>query len=261
MTNLRDGSEGTGREAGEPRVALVTGAARGLGKAIAAELLRSGHDVVLADLDEAALAAAAAEIDPHGGRTATVVADVSQRTDFERAFEVAASRTGRVHVLVNNAARTVSRPFFEITQEEWDDVIAVNLRSVMFGCQIAGEHMRAAGAGRIVNMASLAGQRGGLISGAHYAASKAGILVLTKIVAAELASHGVTVNAVAPAAIDGPVMQSLAPEQVARMQASIPVGRVGRPEEVAAAVAHLVSDDAGFVTGACLDVNGGLFMR
>lgn len=249
-----------GREDG-PRVALVTGAARGLGEAIAVELLGGGHDVVLADLDGAAAAATAARIDPGGARTAAVAADVSRRDDFERAFAVAAARTGRVHVLVNNAARTVSRPFFEIEQREWDEVLAVNLRSVLFGCQLAGEHMRAAGAGRIVNMASLAGQRGGLVAGAHYAASKAGILVLTKIVAAELAPHGVTVNAVAPAAIDGPVMRSLGEERIGALEASIPLGRLGRPEEVAALVGHLVSDAAGFVTGACHDVNGGVSMR
>jgi 3-oxoacyl-[acyl-carrier protein] reductase len=251
----------TGAADAAPRVALVTGAARGLGRAIAAELLAGGHEVVLADIDGDAAARTAAELDPDGRRTAAVAADVAQRADVERAFQAAVERTGRVHVLVNNAARTVSRPFFEIEQEEWDDVLAVNLRSVLFGCQIAGAHMREAGGGRIVNMASLAGQRGGLVAGAHYAASKAGILVLTKIVAAELAPHGVTVNAVAPAAIDGPIMASLPPERIAALAASIPVGRVGRPEEVAAIVAHLVGDDAGFITGACFDVNGGVSMR
>jgi 3-oxoacyl-[acyl-carrier protein] reductase len=243
------------------RVALVTGAARGLGRAIAATLLERGHDVVLADLDGDALRETQAQLDPGLRRSDAVVADVSERGDFERAFAVAQARRGRVQVLVNNAGKTVSRPFFEIEQQEWDELMAVNLRSVLFGCQIAGEQMRAAGGGRIVNMASLAGQRGGLVAGAHYAASKAGILVLTKIVAAELAPHGVTVNAVAPAAIDGPVMQALGAERIAQLEAAIPVGRVGRPEEVAAIVAHLVGDDAGFTTGACFDVNGGVSMR
>src|SRR5688500_4914532 len=150
---------------------------------------------------------------------------------------------------------------WEIEDDEWDDVLATNLRSVFIGCQLAGPHMRENGFGRIVNLASLAGQQGGAVAGAHYAASKAGIVVLTKIVARELAPHGVTVNAVAPAAVRTPVMDALPPERVEALAATIPVGRVGRPEEVAAAVAFLASDEAAYVTGSTLDVNGGLFMR
>jgi 3-oxoacyl-[acyl-carrier protein] reductase len=137
----------------------------------------------------------------------------------------------------------------------------VNLRGVFLGCRIVGRLMRERGSGRIVNISSLAGQAGSLVNGAHYSASKAGILALTKVVARELAPHGVTVNAIAPAAIDGPVMASLAPEQVEALARSIPVGRLGAPEEVAALVAFLASDEAAFVTGATFDVNGGLLMR
>lgn len=240
------------------RSALVTGAAQGIGRAIAAVLHAAGADVYLLDLDEGRAEAAASEL---GARAHALAADVRSRAQVEAAVEQVRERHGALDILVNNAARTVNRSVWEIDAEEWDDVLAVNLRGVLFGCQVGGAAMRERGSGRIVNLASLAGQQGGLVAGAHYAASKAGIVVLTKIFARELAPFGVTVNAVAPAAIDGPVLRSLGAERVEGLAASIPVGRVGRPEEVAAAVAYLASDDAAFVTGATLDVNGGVFMR
>jgi 3-oxoacyl-[acyl-carrier protein] reductase len=241
--------------------AVVTGAAQGLGEAIARALAGQGAHVLLADLNVEGARATAAAIDPQGDRASAVEVDVRERGSIQRAFDEAVGRFGRVDILVNNAARTISRSIWEIETDEWDDVLAVNLRSVLFGCQIAGPRMREQGFGRIVNLASLAGQQGGLVAGAHYAASKAGIVVLTKIAASELAPHGVTVNAVAPAAIAGPIMDTLPPERVEALARSIPVGRVGRPEEVAALVAFLASDEAGYITGATLDVNGGLLMR
>lgn len=217
--------------------------------------------MLLADIRGEAARDRARQIDPTGERALGAELDVRSRAAFTAAFADAIARFGRVDVLVNNAALTPPRSFFAIEEAEWDDVLAVNLRGVLFGCQIAGEHMRELGWGRIVNMASLAGQQGSLVAGAHYAASKAGILVLTKVVAGLLAPHGVTVNAVAPAAIDGPLMSSLPPEQVAALTERIPVGRLGRPEEVAALVVYLASDAAAFVTGATFDANGGIFMR
>jgi 3-oxoacyl-[acyl-carrier protein] reductase len=231
------------------RVALVTGAARGIGMAIAGELASRGAEVVGADLDGAALEA--------GG----VTLDVRSRASFAAAIEETVARHGRLDVLVNNAAITIRRPFFEIDEEEWDEVQAVNLRGTFLGCRLAGEIMRDQGRGRIVNLSSLAGQAGGLVNGAHYAASKGGILALTKVVARELAPYGVTVNAVAPAAIDGPVMAALTGDEVEALARSIPVGRLGTTGDVASLVAFLASDEAGFVTGATFDVNGGLLMR
>jgi 3-oxoacyl-[acyl-carrier protein] reductase len=163
-------------------------------------------------------------------------------------------------VLVNNAARTVPRSFWEIEQDEWDDVLAVNLRGVFLGCQLAGPRMREQGWGRIVNLASISGQQPGAM-GAHYAASKAGIVMVTKLVAAELAPHGVTCNAVAPAAVRTPSFDVLSDERLEALRQRIPVGRFGEPEEIGALVAFLCSDDAGYITGATFDANGGLFMR
>lgn len=139
-------------------------------------------------------------------------------------------------------------------------MLETNLRSVFVACQHAGPRMRERGWGRIVNLSSIAGQAP-RTTGAHYAASKAGIVILTKMFATELAPHGVTVNAVAPAAVRTPVMDAMAPERVQAMERAIPVGRVGRPEEVGALVAFLCTEEAAFITGATYDVNGGLLMR
>ena len=243
------------------RAAIVTGAGRGLGEAIAIELAGRGARVLLADIDGEAAALAAAAIRDSGGAAESAPLDVADWAAVHQLVSDFTARAERLDILVNNAARSVARSFWEIDPAEWDDVMAVNLRGVVAGCRAAGAIMREAKWGRIVNLASLAGQQGGINGGAHYAASKAGIIVLTKIVAAELAGSGVTVNAVAPAAIEGPIMDAMPAERQEAIAASIPVGRAGRPEEVAATVAFLASERAAFITGTTIDVNGGLFMR
>ena len=234
------------------RTAVVTGAARGLGEAIARRLAADGDRVLLADVDVAGAARVAEEI---GGEA--IEHDVRSLESWERLLAAA----GDVDVLVNNAARTEIRPFWEIDVDEWDDVLATNLRGTYLGIRVVGAQMRDRGAGRIVNLTSVAGQNSRAVTGVHYASSKAAIVALTRHAATELAGSGVTVNAVAPAAIDGPMVATVAPERLEAMLKTIPVGRLGRPEEVAAAVAYLASDAAGFVTGATLDVNGGMLMR
>jgi 3-oxoacyl-[acyl-carrier protein] reductase len=234
------------------RTAIVTGAAQGLGAAIARRLAADGDRVLLADVNVDGAERMAAELGAHA-----VEHDVRSLASWERLLE----RAGAVDVLVNNAARTEFRSFWEIEVDEWDDVLATNLRGTYLGCRVVGAQMRERGSGRIVNLASVAGQRGASATGVHYAASKAAIVALTRHAATELASSGVTVNAVAPAAIDGPMVAAVPPEKLEAMLSTIPVGRVGRPEEVAAVVSFLVSDAAGFVTGATWDVNGGMLMR
>jgi 3-oxoacyl-[acyl-carrier protein] reductase len=233
---------------------VVTGAARGLGEEIARRLHADGDRVVLADVDIGGVERVGAEL---GDRAVPVEHDVRDLGSWQRLLEQA----GAVDVLVNNAARTELRSFWEIEVDEWDDVLATNLRGTYLGCRVVGAQMRDRGRGRIVNLASVAGQAGRAATGVHYAASKAAIIALTRHAATELAGAGVTVNAVAPAAIDGPMVASVPRDRIEAMLERIPVGRLGRPEEVAAAVAYLASDAAGFVTGATLDVNGGMLMR
>ncbi|QFZ83913.1 glucose 1-dehydrogenase [Variovorax paradoxus] len=238
------------------RVAFVTGAGQGLGAAIARGLAQAGARIALADIDEANAQAVAAEVNG-----LALPLDVRDEQAFNNRFAQAVAHFGSVDILVNNAARTPTTSLWDITPAEWDDVLAINLRGSFFGCRIAGRHMRARGAGRIVNLASLAGQQVSSATGVHYAASKAGLLALTRAFAQELAPHGVTVNALAPAAIDSPALAALAPERQQVLKAGIPLGRFGLADEVAAAVVYLASPAAAFMTGATLDLNGGRFMR
>jgi 3-oxoacyl-[acyl-carrier protein] reductase len=240
-------------------MAIVTGAARGIGEAIARRLHADGYGVALADIDFEATKRLAGEL---GGKARSFLHDVRELDSWHVLLDGVRSSYGDdVHALVNNAARTEFRSFWEIDVAEWDDVLATNLRGTYLGCRVFGAHMRERGAGRIVNLASDAAFAASGASGAHYAASKAGVVAVTRRAATELAPHGVTVNAVAPAAIDGPLAREVLRDRLAEKLTAIPVGRLGRPEEVAALVSFLASDDAGYITGATLDINGGVLMR
>lgn len=237
------------------RTAIVTGAARGIGEAIARRLHADGYRVVLADID----LRGAERVESDLGHGALALEhDVRELDSWEHLLAGAGDDT---YALVNNAARTQRRAFFDVDVAEWDDVLATNLRGTYLGCRVVGARLRDRGTGRIVSLASDAGQNASGLTGPHYAASKAGIVALTRRAATELAPHGVTVNAVAPAAIAGPQLDALPPEEARSLAMGIPVRRLGRPEEVAALVAFLLSDEAAYITGATLDVNGGAVMR
>ena len=242
------------------KTVFITGAGQGLGAAIATAFFADGANVALTDLSARVLERAQ-ELDPGGTRTSACTFDVRDRAAFQRAFDDCVARFGRVDVLINNAARTAMTSIWEIEPEEWDDVLAVNLRGTFFGCQIAGRHMRQNGNGRIVNVSSIAGQQASLIGGAHYAAAKAGMIALTRHFALPLAPDGVTVNAISPSAIWTPAMDALPESTVQDFARRIPVGRIGTAEEVAAAILFLASERASYVTGATLDINGGMLMR
>ena len=242
--------------------AIVTGAAQGLGEAIARRMHAAGFRVALADVQLEAAQAVADDLDASGETAAALHLDVTRKTDFEAALAALTARWGGVQVMVNNAALTPATPVMDITPEEFDRVLAVNLRGTLFGCQVFGAHMAAQGYGRLINMASLAGHNGGTTAGAHYASSKAGIMTLTKIFARDLSPRGVSCNAIAPGPMDLPIVRRMVPpEKLARMIETIPARTIGNPDFVADLVILLASRHAASTTGATFDVNGGIYMR
>jgi 3-oxoacyl-[acyl-carrier protein] reductase len=243
------------------QIALVTGAAQGVGYAIASRLLAAGLKVALSDLSLEGAKAAAQKLDPTGEKTLALKLDVTQKPDFEAALATILQRFNALHVVVNNAAITKTTPVLEISPEEFNQVVSTNLTSVFVSCQVLGKYLADTGYGRIINLASLAGQNGGTATGAHYAASKGGIVTLTKIFAREFGAQGVTVNAIAPGPIDSPMVRSVPAEKMEKIVANIPVRRVGDADFLGDLIVLLSSENAYFATGATWDVNGGLFMR
>nr|WP_314466125.1 SDR family NAD(P)-dependent oxidoreductase [uncultured Novosphingobium sp.] len=242
------------------RTALVTGGGRGVGEAVAREIHAGGGRVAVSDLDLDAAEAVARSLDPSGETAMAIALDVRSKDDFLSARDRIADAWARVDIVVNNAGLARRTPTQDISPEEFDEIVAINMRSVFLSCQIFSEHMKANGYGRIVNVTSLAGQNGGTVASPHYAASKAGAIMLSKYFARYLAGTGVTVNAIAPGPIDT-AKGRLSEEQIARVEAEVPVGRFMEVGEIAAAVALVASDRGGFFVGATLDMNGGLYLR
>ncbi len=241
-------------------VAILTGASGGLGSVIAKRLVMEGFQVVLTDIDLDRLRALQAELPQES--TAAVQLDVTKADAFRQALELATDKWGGVGVLVNNAALTRTTPLFEISAEEFDAVSAIGLKGTFLGCQVLGAYMRDQGYGRIINMASLAGQNGGAATGAHYAAAKGGIITLTKVFARELAASGVTVNAISPGPLDlDSVREILTPEKLEQVMQMIPVQTLGDPDYIARLTCLLADSQAVSATGATYDINGGLYLR
>jgi NAD(P)-dependent dehydrogenase (short-subunit alcohol dehydrogenase family) len=242
------------------RVAIVTGAAQGIGLGIATALLERGATVFLADVDEDRLAAAPASLGPLAARSQTVVADVADGAQVARLVREAEAVHGSVDILVNNAGVLVAKTLVEHSEEDWDRVCGVNLRGPFLCMRAALPGMIAAGRGSIVSMSSIAAFHT-TTEHASYAASKAALAALTRDVASEVAEHGVRVNAIAPGPIETPMTRRVVEDEAAGKVPAVPLGRMGMPADIAAAVAFLVSDEASFVTGVTMAVAGGADLR
>lgn len=236
------------------QTAVVTGAATGIGEAIAHRLSRAGATVAVADLNFDGAGEVARAI---GGAAFAVPLDITQSDSVDAGMAELLARTGRLDILVNNAGiagRTA--PVWEVTDEDWQQIIAVNMTGAFYCCRAALPHMRTRRYGRIVNIASIAGKEGNP-NMCGYSATKAAVIGFTKSAAKEVATEGICINAVAPAVVRTKILDQLTQAQVDYMTARIPMRRTGLPEEIAAVVHFLASPDASFVTGQCYDASGG----
>jgi 3-oxoacyl-[acyl-carrier protein] reductase len=241
------------------RIALVTGAAQGIGRAIAEELAAAGATIVLTDVNETRLAETAAEMKAQGVDASTFTLNVANQDSIEAGAKAILAKFGKVEILVNNAGITRDNLMLRMKPADWDLVLSINLTGAFLMTQSLLSPMLKNRWGRIVNIASVVG-RAGQAGQVNYAASKAGLIGLTRSLAREVGSRGITVNAVAPGYIETPMTAVLSEEVTKAMLATIPLGRRGTPKDVAQAVAFLASDAAAYITGHVLDVNGGMFM-
>jgi 3-oxoacyl-[acyl-carrier protein] reductase len=242
------------------KVGIITGAGRGIGKAIALALAREGANIIVNDVDIEVARQVEEEIINLGRRALVVQADISKVDEVNQMVAIGMKEFGRIDILVNNASIIRRGTFEELSEEDWDSAIDINLKGT-FNCMksVVGI-MKKQRYGKIVNISSIAGKIGDLASAPCYGASKAGIACLGKSLARELASFNVNVNVVAPHAIETDMSRQWPEEKRKNIIAGIPLGRMGEPEDIAAAVAFLVSDKAKFITGEVLDINGGCLM-
>lgn len=239
------------------RVAIVTGAGQGIGEAVAMRLAGAGAHIAVVDLNLEQAEKTAGQVRGLGRKSLAVCCDVSKSADVTAMRDTVLREFGRIDILVNNAGITGKNvPMIEMDETEWDRVMAIDVKSIYLCCRAVLPHMIERGSGKIVNVASVAGKEGnpGLVA---YSTAKAAVIGLTKALAKEMVTKGVYVNAVAPAVIETPILKSLTEQQVNYMTSRIPMGRVGKPEEVAAVIHFLASDDSSFVTAQCYDVSGG----
>lgn len=244
----------------EGKVAIVTGSARGLGKAIVERLAREGAKVVVTDVNEAGCKETAAEIIKAGGEALAIVCDVTNRESIEALAKATAEKWGKIDILVNNAGITKDASLKKMTDAQWDLVMNVNLKSVFLCTQIISAYMVEQKSGRVISMSSLAGVAGNF-GQTNYSATKAGIIGMTKTWAQELGRKNVTANAIAPGFMNTEMTKTIPEDITKQLLAAIPVGRKGEPEEIAAAVVYLASDEAGFVNGVTLNINGGAYVN
>jgi 2-dehydro-3-deoxy-L-rhamnonate dehydrogenase (NAD+) len=241
----------------ERKVGIVTGAARGIGRATAERFARAGMAVAVVDLDLPLAEQVASGLRAAGHEAIAVQVDVSKRASVEAMVGRVLLEWERLDVLVNNAGIAGrAAPLTEVTDDDWDTMMAIDLKSVYLCCQAALRPMLQRGSGTIVNVASIAGKDGNP-NMVPYSTAKAGVIALTKSLGKEVAQQGIRVNAVAPAVIETEILKQLTADQVEYMRSRVPMGRFGRPEEVAEVILFLASDASSFVTGQCYDVSGG----
>lgn len=243
------------------KTAIVTGGASGIGLAISQRFAREGAAVAVWDINEAGAQSAASELVAAGGKAIGCGVDVSNRSQIEAATDRIRAEFGPVTILVNNAGISNYVPFLEMTEEQWDRMITINLKSVFLVTQVVLPDMLAAGWGRVVNISSSSTQTGSPRM-AHYVASKGGVIGLTKALAREYSEKGITFNNVPPGFVDTPLLRATLSDAAveAQIQQS-PMKRAGRPEDIAGACAFLASEDAGYITGHSLSVNGGRYFN
>ncbi len=243
----------------ENKVALVTGAARGIGKAVALTLAGEGADIAVSDVNLEGAESTAEEIESLGRRTLISRVDVSKIKEVNETVDKILDKFGRIDILINNAGITADSLLIRMKEADWDKVIEINLKGAFNCLKAVAKPMMKARSGKVVNMASVIGLIGN-VGQANYAASKAGVIGLTKSLARELAPRGINVNAVAPGFIKTPMTEKLSDEVKEEMCKRIPLNRFGAPEDVAEVVLFLVSDRAAYVTGQVINVDGGMVM-
>ena len=239
------------------RVAIVTGAGRGIGRAIALKLAGMGAAVVVSDILEKEAGEVAKEIKAGGGQSLVCLADVSQAADVTRLVEETLVAFSRIDILVNNAGIARDQLLLRMSEEDWDKVIDVDLKSVFLCTKAVLRHMLKARWGRVISLSSIAGLVGNP-GQANYSSAKAGIIGFTRTAAREVGSHGITINAVAPGFIETDMTSQMKEELRQEIKKHIPLDRFGTPQDVAEAVAFLASEEAGYITGQVLSINGGM---
>lgn len=242
------------------RVAIVTGGTRGIGRVIAQQLAKAGTKVAVVGRDSTKGEIVVKEIREAGGEAGLVLGDISDDNQCREIVRKAAEHYGQIDILVNCAGGLTATPIEEITREEWDSILGVNLSGTFFMIQSALPFLEKSRAGRIINISSNAGRMGGYANSQSYTASKGGVIAITKGIARKLAPKQITVNVVCPGTTKTEMSQEYDEETLKTLVGRIPLGRLGSPEDTAAAVCFFASEEAGFITGAVLDVNGGMYM-
>ena len=244
----------------QDKVAIITGSASGIGKQMAIRLSQKGAIVVIADLKEGEVQQLVSLIQNDGQKALGVRIDITIKSEVEKLIKRVVGEFGQVDILINSAGILHATPIESISEEEWDRVMAVNLKGTFLCCQAAIPYMKEKRYGRIINMASNAGRDGGVSTGLAYSASKAGVIGLTRGLAKRLAAWEITCNCIAPGTTESDMLKAYSPEVLETLRQSIPLRKFAQPEDLAELACFIASDNASFMTGAVVDINGGLFI-